>query len=199
MLSVNETTYSTAQTAYVALGGNVTTSEGTPEILVKKAISRLSGVGLRVVAQSRLYRTPSYPDPSEPEFVNACVAVVTTLTPEGVLERLHGIEAEFGRERLVRWGRRSLDLDLLAMDRLVLPDRAGFLRWRDLPPADQTRLAPDRLILPHPRLQDRAFVLVPLADIAADWVHPVLGQSVAALLANLPAADRASVRPIPGT
>lgn len=199
MLAVNEIFCLKARIALVALGGNVTTPEGSPEALVRAAISRLSKVGAEVVAQSCLYRTPSFPDPSDPEFVNACVAIVTSLPPEDILARLHGIEAEFGRERLVRWGQRSLDLDLLAAGDLVLPDRAAFLRWRNLPPADQTRLAPDRLILPHPRLQDRAFVLVPLADIAADWVHPVSGESVAQMLAALPAADRDAVRPIPGT
>ena len=104
-----------------------------------------------------------------------------------------GIEARFGRQRITRWGARTLDIDLLAMGDAVLPDLAEQSRWRTLPPEDQARIAPDRLILPHPRLQDRAFVLVPLADVAADWRHPVLGLSVAEMLAALPASARAEI------
>jgi 2-amino-4-hydroxy-6-hydroxymethyldihydropteridine diphosphokinase len=91
---------------------------------------------------------------------------------------------------------RTLDLDLLAVGDLVLPDATTYAEWRALP-ADLQRLrAPDDLILPHPRMQDRAFVLVPLADVAPDWVHPVLGLSVAEMRDGLPADDLAGVVPL---
>jgi 2-amino-4-hydroxy-6-hydroxymethyldihydropteridine diphosphokinase len=77
---------------------------------------------------------------------------------------------------------------------LVLPDAATQADWRALPPDLQRMRAPDALILPHPRLQDRAFVLVPLADVAPDWVHPMLGMSVREMCGRLPAAERAEVR-----
>ncbi len=110
-----------------------------------------------------------------------------------VLATLHAVEARFGRERVTRWGGRTLDLDLLAMGTQVLPDAATQVAWRDLPPEDQARQAPDRLILPHPRMQDRGFVLVPLADVAPDWLHPLLGQNVRQMLARLPAGDLADI------
>ncbi len=91
---------------------------------------------------------------------------------------------------------RTLDLDLLAFGDSVLPDAATQDHWRGLPGADQSRLAPDQLILPHPRMQDRAFVLVPLADIAPDWRHPLLGLTVAQMVSRLPAQDRAALVPI---
>lgn len=92
---------------------------------------------------------------------------------------------------------RTLDLDLLALGDSVLPDRATQEGWASLPLADQSRLAPDRLVLPHPRLQDRAFVLVPLARVAPGWRHPVTGLTVADMLAALPQADREAVVPMP--
>jgi 2-amino-4-hydroxy-6-hydroxymethyldihydropteridine diphosphokinase len=82
------------------------------------------------------------------------------------------------------------------MGDLVLPDAQTHRRWRELAPEDQARQAPDQLVLPHPRLQDRAFVLVPLCDVAPDWRHPVLGLTARALLAALPAADVAAVKPL---
>ena len=91
---------------------------------------------------------------------------------------------------------RTLDIDLLALGDSVLPDAETQDNWRGLDPALQARRAPDRLILPHPRLQDRAFVLVPLADVAPGWVHPRTGQSVAAMLGVLPEADVAQVKPL---
>ena len=81
------------------------------------------------------------------------------------------------------------------MGDLVLPDAQTHRRWRELAPEDQARQAPDQLILPHPRLQDRAFVLVPLADVAPDWRHPLSGLSVDQMLQALPAEDVAAVVP----
>ncbi|MBB3984296.1 2-amino-4-hydroxy-6-hydroxymethyldihydropteridine diphosphokinase [Sagittula marina] len=99
---------------------------------------------------------------------------------------MHEIEADFGRARLQRWGSRTLDLDLLAVGDTILPDPETYDTWQRLTPQEQTCQTPDQLILPHPRLQDRAFVLVPLMDVAPTWQHPVLRQSTAELCAALP-------------
>ena len=101
-----------------------------------------------------------------------------------------------GRQRVVRWGQRTLDLDLLAYGDEVAPDLAGYLQWRDLPLEAQSSAAPDQLILPHPRLQDRAFVLVPMADIVPDWRHPVTGHSTTRMLNDLDANDVAQILPL---
>jgi 2-amino-4-hydroxy-6-hydroxymethyldihydropteridine diphosphokinase len=117
---------------------------------------------------------------------------------QSVLEILHRVENRFGRKREQRWGMRTLDLDLLALDDSVVPDATIQAQWRDLVAADQMRQAPDQLILPHPRLQDRAFVLVPLADVVPTWRHPTLGQTVVEMRDALPQADRDALVPILG-
>jgi 2-amino-4-hydroxy-6-hydroxymethyldihydropteridine diphosphokinase len=157
----------------------------------------MSALGLRPLAVSRFFRTPCFPAGAGPDYVNAAAVVdCGALAPEAVLAALHRIEALHGRERLARWSGRTLDLDLLAMGGQVRPDAATQAAWRDLAVREQALRAPDRLILPHPRMQDRAFVLVPLCDVAPDWRHPLVGLSVAEMAARLPPADRAGVTPI---
>ena len=145
---------------------------------------------------SRFYRTPAFPAGSGPDFVNACAVIEARESPAQMLALLHAIEAELGRERRERWGARVIDLDLLAMGEQVLPDAATLRHWMELPLDAQRREAPGELILPHPRLHERAFVLVPLAEIAGDWRHPLLGSSVDELLAALDPAALAEIRPI---
>lgn len=184
------------QRALVALGANQPLAgKGLSETL-RAAIAELSGLGIKVAAASRLFKTPCFPVGAGPDYVNAAVALDTTLAPGALLARLHEIEAAYGRERIQRWGQRTLDLDLLAVGDLVLPDAATQDAWRALPPETQATTAPDQLILPHPRLQDRAFVLVPLADVAPDWHHPRLGLTVAQMLDRLDPADIATVEPL---
>lgn len=182
--------------ALIALGANVSSALGGPEVTLRAAIAELAKATGPAPSVSRLYRTPAFPPGAGPDFVNAALRLDTALAAPDLLALLHRIEAVHGRERKVRWGQRSLDLDLIALDDAVLPDVAGWRRWHDLDAAAQPLEAPDRLILPHPRLQDRAFVLVPLADVAPDWRHPVLGLTVAAMLAARPATERAEAVPL---
>lgn len=179
--------------ALIALGGNEPSVTGTPEQTIRAAMCSIDAAIGPITGQSRLYRTPCFPAGAGPDYVNAAVAVRTALPAPEILRRLHEIEQEHGRARVQRWGMRTLDLDLLALGDAVLPDLATFEAWRALPPDLQRMRAPDELVLPHPRLQDRAFVLVPLAEVAGDWVHPVSGQSVAGMLSVLPAEDLSGV------
>lgn len=182
--------------ALVALGGNLASTHGGPAETLPLALAALAGDDIRVTAQSRVFRTPCFPPGAGPDFVNAAASIVTHLSPDVLLARLHGIEAEFDRTRDTRWGARTLDLDLLAWGDAVLPDRDTVQGWIDLPLEAQKSGAPDRLILPHPRLQDRAFVLIPLAEVAPDWRHPILGKTVEQMLNDLPEADKTDIVPL---
>ncbi|SDO12004.1 2-amino-4-hydroxy-6-hydroxymethyldihydropteridinediphosphokinase [Lutimaribacter pacificus] len=184
------------QRCLIALGANMPIGDKLPQVVLRDVLSRIGNIVGPVSACSRFYRTPCFPPGAGPDYVNAAAQVESALAPGELLDRLHRIEAAFGRERTERWGARTLDLDLLGIGDLVLPDRETQAAWMRLGPDEQREKAPDRLILPHPRLQDRAFVLVPLADIAPGWRHPVLGRSVSQMCADLPERDRAAVIPI---
>lgn len=181
---------------FVALGGNSALDGKSVHEALNESISLLDSGEMTLRSRSRMYSTPCFPAGAGPDFVNAAAVFRTSLPPEAVLRRLHEVESVFGRERKVRWSERTLDLDLLGYGDAVAPDEPTFRRWADLPLERQTREAPDRLILPHPRMQDRAFVLVPMAEIAPDWRHPVFGLTVAEMAAAIPAEERAQIAPL---
>jgi len=180
--------------ACIALGSNQPIGELAPPDVLKTAIDALNTRVGAIRARSDIYQTPCFPEGAGPDFANAVVTLTCDSPAETLLTHLHALEADFGRVRAARWSQRSLDLDLLAVDQEIAPDAATVQAWIDLPLQAQMREAPSDLVLPHPRLQDRAFVLVPLAQIAPDWVHPVLNRSVAEMCDMLPKAVRAKVK-----
>ena len=157
----------------IALGSNLfSDAYGSPQDICVAAAKTLEKRGVPIIARSRWFRTAPVPVSDQPWFVNGVVAVETLLQPAELLGLLHDVEAEFGRTRKIRNEARILDLDLIAYHDCIMD-------------------GPEGPVLPHPRLHERAFVLLPLADIDPDWRHPVSGAAVADLIAALPADQQA--------
>lgn len=158
--------------AYVALGSNL----GDRLANLREAVARIDAtLGLRVLRASSVWETAAV-GPPQPDYLNAVLEIDACRTPRGHLQVLHGIEAAMGRRRAdeVRWGPRTLDLDLLWQGGLEL-------HGRDLE-------------LPHPRVIERSFVLAPLAELAPELM--LQGRTVRAWLASRPAEERDGVRPV---
>lgn len=169
---------------------------GSPVETLSEALTLLSGEGFAVQARAPWVRSPAYPPGAGPDFVNGAALVETEHAPEQALAALHRVEQALGRRRVTRYAPRVVDLDLLVWGDRIAPDPETLARWIALPPERWTEETPDRLLLPHPRLQDRAFALGPLCAIWPDWRHPLLKRSAADLWAALPEPERASLSPL---
>jgi len=180
----------------IAMGSNQKSAMGSPKVTLRQAAESLTSRGGVIRKLSTFYQTPCFPAGAGPDYVNAALLLVADWTPAEAMGHLHAIELEFGRERVQRWGQRTLDLDLIAFDDVVSPDLETYEVWRDLAPDVQKMRAPTDLILPHPRVQDRAFVLVPMLDVAGDWVHPVSGLSVQRMLDSISNSEISQVIPL---
>lgn len=159
----------------IGVGSNLPSPEfGPPRPTCEAALAELSRRGLRIVQRSRWFESAPVPRSDQPWFVNGVVIAETSLAPGDLLALLHEAERRFGRQRREVNAARILDLDLIAY---------GDVVRTDAPP-----------LLPHPRLHERAFVLLPLADVAPDWRHPADGRSLAAMIRALPSGQL--IRPL---
>lgn len=153
---------------YVALGANLPSEKyGPPKATLEAAIGVLDAQPIRIIDCSPFYESAPVPRSDQPLFVNAVVAVETQLPSRELMERLHQIEAEFGRVRRNLNEARPLDLDLIAYHDKI---------------ADGSKGGP---VLPHPRMSLRPFVLLPLQDIAPEWRHPESGTGIGEMVKNL--------------
>jgi 2-amino-4-hydroxy-6-hydroxymethyldihydropteridine diphosphokinase len=148
-----------SHTVYIALGTNL----GDRLANLRAAIESMPPEILDL-AESHIYETPPWGYEDQPAFLNMVIKAETSLKPEALLKSLKQLEVELGREQNFRWGPRLIDLDILFYDDLVI----------NTPP----------LVIPHPRLHERAFVLVPLMDVSPDLIHPVFHRSISDLLAG---------------
>ena len=184
-------------TVLVAMGGNLESEIGPPRVTLGYALASLRVMANSLVLKSKYFVTPCFPIGYGPDYVNAAVSFQFQGESHELLAILHRIEANFGRRRTQGWGGRVLDLDLLAFGDEIAPTVKVFKAWRDKPLTVQMSQTPQELILPHPRMQDRAFVLGPLMDVAPDWRHPVSGHTVRQMYNRLPPEERAALKPLP--
>ncbi len=155
----------------IGLGANLPSAVGSPLETLEFALRKLSEVGVVVVVRSRWYQTAPVPVSDQPWFVNGVASVETELKPRELMASLHDVERDFGRRRGIRNEARPLDLDIIDYD-------------------GEVDDGPD-LVLPHPRMHERAFVLLPLAEIVPGWRHPRLKKTVSDLIAALPPGQKA--------
>jgi len=153
---------------YIGLGANLAhPGFGPPKTTLEHVLTLLPARGLRVLARSPWYESAPVPASDQPWYVNGVVRTAAALSPQEVLAGLHAIEAELGRQRVERNEARLIDLDILSFGNMVLK-------------------GPTPPIVPHPRMAERAFVLLPLADLAPDWRHPETRERISSLIARLP-------------
>ena len=149
----------------IAIGSNISGPWGTPQQNVQHALQALNKDGLKLVMASRLMLTAPFGNPNQPPFVNAVARIETHLPPLALLQKLHAIERKAGRRRAMRWGPRTLDLDIIDYHGLIRPS--------------------GNLILPHPGIAERIFVLKPIAELALQWRHPASHLSAKDMLRKL--------------
>lgn len=160
----------------IGLGGNIPSHIGSPLETIERALTLLvQGGDVTVIARSGMYQTAPVPVSDQPDFINMAVSVKTHLSAHELLALFQSIEVGCGRKSAERWSARTLDIDLLAYGNQVLPSEGAWVQV--VTDKDPAAFLPEPVV-PHPRLHKRAFVLIPLLDIAPNWRHPKLKRSV---------------------
>ncbi|MCF6215731.1 MAG: 2-amino-4-hydroxy-6-hydroxymethyldihydropteridine diphosphokinase [Emcibacter sp.] len=180
---------------FIGLGSNLSEGKsGTPRSMLAAALGEMAACGIDVVELSHFYESEPVPKSDQPWFINAVAAVETRLSPEGLLKNLHDIETKLGRTRRIRWEARIIDLDIIAYDDCIYPSSGdGPDGWHVAAGDDHiTRQNQDEnqeqvMVIPHPRMHERLFVLKPLMDICPEWIHPVLGKTAKSFARELAA------------
>ncbi len=164
----------------LGLGSNLSGPWGTPLETLRRALSELETTNIEIVRCSMAYSTNAYGVGGQPDYVNAAISISCLAPPEALLIRLHRLERRAARARGERWGARTLDIDLLDWHGRII----GSAKER----GSRTELGFKPLSLPHPGIVKRPFVIVPVAEIAPGWHHPVNGKTAASLARGLAGA-----------
>lgn len=157
---------------YIALGSNI---EPRGQYL-KEAVRQLTDGKAQLIRESSIYETEPVGYTNQSKFFNKVVEIRTELNPFELLEACQNVESHLGREREIRWGPRTVDLDILLYNEQIIDT--------------------DKLTVPHPRMHERGFVLIPLAEIAESMVHPVTNKTIGELLSLIPASEKKGIQKV---
>jgi 2-amino-4-hydroxy-6-hydroxymethyldihydropteridine diphosphokinase len=169
-------------TIIAALGANILSQVGEPKDTITHAISLIRGAGIDVIDISNFYITKPVPVSGQPDFVNCAITLASSKNAKHLLAVFHEIESQLGRARDERWGARTIDIDLIAFGQAVLPNEK---LWYELANHRDPSVFINDPMIPHPRMHKRAFVLVPVLDVAPNWIHPLYQKTARDLLIDI--------------
>ncbi len=175
---------------WLALGSNLPHGGMEPLQVIRAAIAALKDLGLDQIKISGFYRTEPVPKSDQPDFINCVITGETSHKALEILDICQSVEQSFGRDRSIRWGARTLDIDIIDYDHQLYP---SIDTWHAVADNMEATTVMPELLLPHPFMHQRAFVLRPLCDLVPDWRHPVYRKTAADLLSEQPEQDRASL------